>query len=223
MSTAALDEFNALASHEDKYTTHPDDAGDTSDNSSEPASDHQLTAHDSSDENQTLITARGRPAPTDMYHIPRGTYFDANTGPKGVIADAKSFDQARKRTFRQTIYDALSNGATGNVFEKRRFHSSPNRDKSSISDSSASDDDDNDNDNFMRTWRQNRIHEMQSGAQDTRKRRQSPSQRRFGCLMSVDANGYLDAVEKVASNTTVVVCIFDEDVCLVRPLLPTRD
>ena len=208
MSTAAQDEFNALAHRENRYTTHPDDADQSSDESVEATSDHERVPSDSSDENQNATKARGRPAPTDMYHIPRGTYFDANTGPKGVIADAKSFDQARKRTFRQTIQDALSNGATGTVFEKYRTNSSRNREKSSSPDLSASDDDDE----FMREWRQTRIHEMQCGVQDNRNRRQSPSQRRYGRLMPVDANGYLDAVEKVASNTTVVVCIYDEDV-----------
>ena len=209
MSTAAQDEFYALASREKEHFTHPEDAI-ILDISSESASEHEPIPSDSSDDDNKPNRGRVRAAPTDMYHIPRGTHFDANTGPKGVIADAKSFDQARKRTFRQTIYDVLSTGTTNNIFEKRRTNSSQSREKSSSPDLSASDDDEN----FMKIWRQDRIHEMQNGAQGNRNRRLSPSQRRYGRLIRVDANGYLDAVEKVAPNTTVVVCIYDEDVCI---------
>ena len=209
MSTTTHDEFNALTSRENEHIAHPEDTVN-SDISSEPTSEHDYIPCDSSDDDHKVSRSRGRTVPTDMYHIPRGTHFDANTGPKGVIADAKSFDQARKRTFRQTIYNALSTGATNNVFEKRRTNSSRSREKSSSPDLSASDDDDS----FMKTWRQARIHEMQNGAHENRKRRLSPSQRRYGRLVPVDANGYLDAIEKVAPNTTIVVCIYDEDVCI---------
>lgn len=64
----------------------------------------------------------------------------------------------------------------------------------------------------MRQWRANRIDELARTNQDVRTRRQSPSQRRYGSLVTVDPSGYLDAVEKVHAYTTVVVLIYDDEV-----------
>ena len=64
----------------------------------------------------------------------------------------------------------------------------------------------------MRQWRANRIDELSRNNQDVRTRRQSPSQRRYGSLVTVDPSGYLDAVEKVHAYTTVVVLIYDDEV-----------
>ena len=52
---------------------------------------------------------------------------------------------------------------------------------------------------------------------DIRTRRQSPSQRTYGSLVTVDPAGYLDAVEKVPTYTTVVVFIYDDEVGLPSP------
>ena len=41
--------------------------------------------------------------PSATYHIPNTTIFNANSGRKGVIADAKSFGNVKKRIFRQTV------------------------------------------------------------------------------------------------------------------------
>ena len=146
--------------------------------------------------------------PSAVYHIPSGTHFDANTGPKGVIADAKSYDRARKRSFRQTIY-ALSNGISGNVFHDKQ-KPAPTREKSSSPEVSGDDDEDA----FVQKWRAERLSELQSGGHDHRTRRLSPSKRRYGRVATVDANGYLDAIEKVSPETIVVVMISDEQVRL---------
>ncbi len=47
---------------------------------------------------------------------------------------------------------------------------------------------------------------------ELRTRRHSPSQRKYGNLVAVDPAGYLDAVEKVPADTTVVVFIYDDEV-----------
>ena len=209
MATAAQEEFNALIANQDRHTqiSHPEDASSSTDTSESP-SDTETKARFSDDEDETS-TNQSNTMPSSVYHIPKGTTFDANTGPKGVIADAKSFDRARKRGFRQTLY-AFSNGLTGTVFEKQKTSHPPNRRGVSSSTDSSADDDEDD---FMREWRAKRMSEMQSGGQDRRTRRQSPSKRRYGYVSMVDAIGYLDAVEKVSSDTVVVVCIYDEEVC----------
>ena len=212
MSSAAQDEFDTYFNNiGDKASTHPEDAIH-SDKESERSTDLDFhTGSSDGDDDGVKKTNKAAAMPSAIYHIPQNTLFEANTGPKGVIADAKSFDRARKRTFRQTLY-AFSNGFSGTVFDKYKpSHPSSNREKSSSPDLSADDEDDE----FMRTWREKRMAEMQNGTQRTR--RQSPSKRRFGYMSRVDAIGYLDAVEKVASDTVVVVCIHDEEVCLTKP------
>lgn len=144
-------------------------------------------------------------APASLYQIPQ-THFDANTGPKGVIADAQSYERARKRTFRQTIYD-FSNSLASNVTEKLTIPTRRRGVSRSGSDLASSDEEDE----FMKSWREKRTQELQQG-KSIQNRRSSPSKRSWGKLVTVDPIGYLDAVEKVTTDTTVVVLIYDPDV-----------
>lgn len=137
-------------------------------------------------------------------YLPTNTQFDANTGPKGVIADARSFENARKRSFRQTLY-AFAESAP---FKNKLNASTRERSTSPSPELPAGDDDDE----FMRQWRQTRLEELATMKQEVRTRRLSPSKRRYGSLASVDPAGYLDAVEKVGAETVVVVLIYDEEV-----------
>ena len=135
-------------------------------------------------------------------------HVDANTGPKGVIADAQSFDRARKRSFRQTLY-GLSNVLSSNVLSISEKASSNGRRRGS--DRSTSDNSE-DEDGFMRSWREKRMLELQSQGREIRTRRLSPSKRSWGHVVSVDPIGYLDAIEKVSKDTIVVVLIHDDEV-----------
>ncbi|MCJ1288793.1 hypothetical protein MMC34_000322 [Xylographa carneopallida] len=207
MSSAAQDELNALFARQKVHSTsHPEDAIHS--DSSEPTSDIEVSQAQSSDEEEKSGFRKTTTMPSAVYHIPSSTHFDANTGPKGVIADAKSFDRARKRSFRQTI-QAFSNNLSGSVFGEKQKAPSPrprSREGSSSSEFSQEDDEAE----FMRTWRANRMTEMQSTTgRDSRTRRLSPSQRRYGYVVTVDPLGYLDAVDRVTAETTVVVLIYD--------------
>lgn len=125
-----------------------------------------------------------------------------------MIADAQAFDRARKRTFRQTIY-GLSNALSNNVIGvSDRLTASSRRRGSEKSASESSDDEDE----FMRSWRENRMRELQAHGKEVRTRRLSPSKRTWGHLVRVDPIGYLDAIEKVSSDTIVVVMINDSEV-----------
>ena len=136
-------------------------------------------------------------------YLPSTTQFDANTGPKGVIADARSFELAKKRSFRKTLH-ALTDSAPFKKFNAstREKSKSPSPDLSG----------DEDEDEFMRIWRQKRLDEISAMKQGASGRRQSPSKRRYGSLSTVDPAGYLDAVEKVGHETVVVVLIYDDEV-----------
>ena len=216
MPSAAQDEFDAMFdSQEKKMTTHPEDARDSSDNDS-------TTLHSSSTSDNIPAPRPSTTLPSAAYHIPSTTTFNANTGPKGVIADAKSFDTAKKRSFRQTLR-AYSNGELSPPLfgksKKPAFNFS--REKSPSPDTSVDDDEDD----FMRTWRADRLHELANMNPDVRTRRSSPSMRKYGTLVTVDPIGYLDAIEKVHADTTVIVLIYDDQVkpfsinCMPKTLL----
>ena len=198
MSTSAQDELDALYNNNkfgQKYSGHPDDQSESSDNDS-------TTLH-SGQEEQTLTSNASTEMPTATTYLPTTAQFDANTGPKGVIADARSFETAKKRSFRQTIYAFSSD-----IVNNKKINLAQEKSKSPSPDMSENDEEDD----FMRTWREKRLGELASGSQAIRTRRQSPSRRRYGSLATVDPIGYLDAIEKVATYTTVVVFIYNDEV-----------
>lgn len=199
MSTSAQDEFDALYNNNQqgqKLSGHPDDRSEISDNDS-------TTLNSGNDDEQTLASNTSTEMPMATTYLPTTTQFDANTGPKGVIADARSFETAKKRGFRQTIYAFSSE-----IVNHKKIIFTQEKSKSPSPDISENDEEDD----FMRTWREKRLGELANGSQGIRTRRQSPSQRRYGSLVTVDPIGYLDAIEKVASYTTVVVFIYDDEV-----------
>ena len=201
MSSSAHEEFNALYNKQANQSSdkHPED---------HDSDDGSTTLHSSNNEDENIPAPMpSATMPLGKYHLPCTSSFNANTGPKGVIADARSFEIAKKRSFRQTLH-ALSHGTPPPLFGKKG--SSMSREKSSSPDVSADDEEDD----FMKRWRANRLEELANGSQDIRTRRQSPSRRKFGALVAVDPSGYLDAVEKVSAETTVVVLIYDDQVCL---------
>ncbi|CAL8574558.1 hypothetical protein XPA_000514 [Xanthoria parietina] len=202
MPSAAQEEFDAMYdTQEKKLHSHPEDTQDSS------SDNDSTTLRSSHEENRIPVPRPSTTMPSATYHIPSTTTFYANTGPKGVIADAQSFDTAKKRSFRQTLR-AYSNGELSPPLfgksKKPAFNFT--REKSPSPDASADDDEDD----FMRTWRANRLTELANSTTDVRTRRSSPSMRKYGTLLTVDPNGYLDAVEKVHAETTVIVYIYDD-------------
>ncbi|KAF8534293.1 thioredoxin-like protein, partial [Trichophaea hybrida] len=118
-------------------------------------------------------------------------------GVKGVIADATSFESARRRTQRPKEHYAFAGYVTPADLDSRSPLNQSNSDPES-----------GDEENFVRTWRKNRLAELQTVATT---RRRSPSKRKYGRVETVDAAGYLDAVERVSSETIVVVTIFNDE------------
>ncbi|CAL5870699.1 uncharacterized protein PFLUO_LOCUS4939 [Penicillium psychrofluorescens] len=211
--SAAQDEFNQLvANNRAASKSHPEDALASS---SEPdhSDDEPTTSRRRLQRSRAADSdsdADERPADnmvssrTANYHVPT-TVFDANTGPKGVIADAQAFEKARKKSFRRTLLSVAGLDSHGPILGGSSHKST--RDESSgrrtpADGSSGSDDDE---ERFMRKWRASRMQELQNRSI----RRSSPRGRVFGNVETVDAVGYLDAIEKVTSDTVVVVMIFD--------------
>ncbi|KKK22794.1 putative phosducin [Aspergillus rambellii] len=202
--SSAQDEFNRLFSHQEKLSSHPEDRDNGSDIDSIP-SDHDLDDpphySDSEDHNPAMGSR------TATYHIPN-TRFDANTGPKGVIADAQAFERARKSTFRKTWLAGTGGSGAGvgrsHTSSKSVTDSATLLYNSSSPDGSATDEDE---ERFMRHWRESRMQELQN----QRQRRPSPWRKAYGSVDTVDAVGYLDAIEKVPSDQVVVVCVYDPE------------
>ena len=220
MADLAREEAERYFSHRDNPTSHPEDRNNDSDHLSD---DHAEPSYenisDPGTDDDTISNMATMTATKNTFHLPTQTHH-ANTGPKGVIADAQSFARAKQSTFRQRLAsfanNLTSNGkaaGTSTVTEKgdkRKsiFGSSPKSTTSSDSENIALSDDEADSD-FMKTWRANRLQELSSQSQSAPQRRQYPSQRTWGTFMEVDANGYLDAIEKVSPDTVVVVMIYD--------------
>ncbi|OQE83119.1 hypothetical protein PENNAL_c0034G02154 [Penicillium nalgiovense] len=199
---SAQEEFNQLVnSNRSRFTSHPEDHdSDPHFSDDEPSSRlRSRQTADSSDEEEAADMVSSRTANTN-YHIPN-TVYEANTGPKGVIADAQAFERARKKSFRRTLLSVA--GLDSN---SPSYSSKSTRDDAPLAGDQSSASEDDDEARFMRKWRQSRMQELQGRGN----RRPSPRGRRFGSVETVDAVGYLDAIEKVTSDTVVVVCIYDQ-------------
>ncbi|RMZ71385.1 phosducin [Pyrenophora seminiperda CCB06] len=190
-TSAAQDEFNELIRDKDKEDRHPEDRHHDSD-LSEPES----PGHDD-DYREKIDTDDELDIPADMranYYMP-AMRSEANTGPKGVIADAQAFEQAKKQARRFT-WKKNGGGAPA------QYNVSAYHDDKALSDDEA-------DEGFMRQWREARLKELQNVGERIRSRTNSPSRRIYGNMPLVDGEGYLDAVDKTASGTTVVVFIYD--------------
>lgn len=196
-SSAAQDEFNELLRDKHIDNRHPEDRLDDSDLSSPDspgaAHDYDETV-DSDDQVDMPSTMRAN------YYMP-ALRSEANTGPKGVIADAQAFEQAKKQARRFT-WKAKNSAAAGQNFANLPAGGGWQDEKSSDEDS---------DEGFMRVWRDQRLRELQSVGERIRSRTNSPSRRIWGSMPEVDPLGYLDAVDKTAPNTLVVVFIYDKD------------
>jgi len=212
-SSAAQDEFNALVSEKSTPTKHPDDEARESSpesNHSEPERKSQREGQknaDSSDEEMAVTTSNSNSSMKSRYFVP-SLRFDANTGPKGVIADAQAFERAKQEhgrlaavAHRFTKKFTLAQSSVPHAYNTEEY-----RDRSSG--------EDEDDDGFMARWRKKRLMELQGKTEMRQSRNTSPSQRQYGSLTTVNAEGYLDAIERVQRDTVVVVYIYDDTVSL---------
>jgi hypothetical protein len=199
-TSAAQDEFNELMRDKGRETRHPEDRhnhdSDISDPESPGANDDYLEKVDTDDELDLPASMRSN------YYMPN-VRSEANTGPKGVIADAQAFEQAKKAARRFTW---KRNTLASAQNQQQRFNVKTWQDEKS------SEDEEDGEEGFMKEWRAARLKELQNVGEKIRSRTNSPSRRIYGTLKHVDAEGYLDAVDKSSPETTVVVFIYTQDV-----------
>ncbi|KAM3467237.1 hypothetical protein MY5147_006469 [Beauveria neobassiana] len=206
-TTAAQDEFNQLVSnHTARTATHPEDKHDNNE-SDQDLSEEETYRNAQIDANMRMPTA------SSELKLPPASFDSGRfTGVKGVIADARSYEAARKtkwidraRSARRSILGfagvAPSTGNSVTITGGARSDSDTDDDAKSHSD-----------DEFLSEWRESRRRELESAAnRAVRTRRTSPSVRIYGRLDEVDAMGYLDAIEKVNRETTVLVFVHDNE------------
>lgn len=208
--TAAQEEFDDLLAKnaaDPDDNIHPEDRDDV-------ARERALHERDNSDDEEESYLA----AKLDEAMRMPGTYdsraaevklppasFDAGraTGVKGVIADARNYENARKSKWSEKMRSARRS-----VIGLTSIKSSHDV-KNSDSEQSGEEDEEH----FLRQWRESRRRELESEDRSrVRNRRTSPSVRTYGRFEEVDALGYLDAIEKVSRDTTVVVFVYDQEV-----------
>ena len=199
--TGAQEEFDAIISRafvSDRLSYHPDDNDDYQhDKESSDREEEDEYTQKRIDENMRMPTLDRSGGGT--LSLPHRDFDDGRTtGVKGVIADARSYEEARR------------SGSWRNKFTRGGSETRADKRATFLRDDgegSASEDEE-----FLERWRQQRRDELQSTGNDIRNRRTSPSARRYGRFDEVDALGYLDAIEKVGRDTIVVVFVYDPDV-----------
>lgn len=238
---AATEEFNRLFANTNISDRHPEDIIDSDHRSDTDQEDHHSDNERTSNSQGKAIRSRDLGSndsdsdspPLSTVHTHRNgnmrsRYFipslrsEANTGPKGVIADAQAYEEA-KRAHRTSFFSRHSRSKSRGEPQQptytipAAYSQEDYQDRSSVSAGEASDDDEG----FLAKWRQGRLRDLAGRhAGSSEKRRVSPSNNRrvWGSLVTVDAEGYLDAIEKVGRDVVVCVLIYDDQVCIGRTL-----
>jgi hypothetical protein len=204
--TAAQEEFDSIvskASSSPRLNHHPSDTHDYRHDRPTGEQDEETEyVQKRVDENMRMPSLDPRGG---LFHLPHRDFDSGRTtGVKGVIADARSYEEARR---------------TGS-YRGSRTNSNTRNDKRASTATFLNDDGEgsaSEEEEFIERWRQQRRQELSTIGSDIRNRRTSPSIRRYGRFDEVDALGYLDAIEKVTRDTIVVVFVYDHEVIL--PLL----
>jgi hypothetical protein len=206
--TAAQEEFNNLvskASASEKENQHPADNDDyqhDKNNSDIDEDDEYLSKI--LDETMRMPAFDRMPGSgSGALRLPHRDFDNGRTtGVKGVIADARSYEEAR----RNGSHRRNTSRQSTSMADKRSSTISFLKDDG--------EDSEEEDEEFIERWRHQRRMELEKEGNDIRNRRTSPSVRRYGRFDEVDALGYLDAIEKVTRETVVVVFVYDPEVSL---------
>ncbi|KAI5917937.1 hypothetical protein F4810DRAFT_694251 [Camillea tinctor] len=198
--TPAQEEFNNFL-EKNTYkasSAHPEDRDDDHyDDSDEDEEDQHRNAQ--------IDAAMRNPSIGGDIKLPPASFDSGrSTGVKGVIADARAYEQARQSKWRNKV-----RAARRSVFGVGEIPKVPDSQSAGESDEDL----DPDEESFLKQWRDARRQELENEAKNNiRTRRTSPSLRTWGRMDTVDALGYLDAIERVGRDTTVVVFVYDHEV-----------
>lgn len=202
-------DFLAKNTSDDDSKVHPEDRDSTTRGASQSSEDEEDRYHAKQIDAAMRIPTLDRGAMGGEIKLPPAS-FDAGrtTGVKGVIADARSYENARRSKWKDRV-----RAARRTVFGADGMHSNHHNERGSGADSEGSATEDQDEERFLEQWRESRRRELEAETRNgsIRNRRTSPSMRVYGRLDEVDALGYLDAIEKVGRETVVVVFVYDNE------------
>lgn len=207
--TAAQEEFDAIlqkAEHH-HHSSHPSDDHDYAHDRDHGDLDEDTAYHQQRIDDTMRAPSHSGGGSTLLHLPPREFDQGRTTGVKGVIADARSFQESRRGAFFSRS-SSVRDSSSANRRASKMALMREDEEEGSGSGLSLSDDE-----GFLERWRQQRRLELQQKGSEVRTRRTSPSVRRYGRFDEVDALGYLDAIEKVARDTVVVVFVYDAEVC----------
>lgn len=209
--TPAQEEFANLfaKNNDDSSRVHPEDRDDYAHSSGDEEDRYRASQIDAAMRMPTFDRDAGG---VDLKLPPASFDAGRTTGVKGVIADARAYENARRGKWKDRVHRARQSVFGFSTDVKKPQHN----DRSSDLDSDGSAAEDPDEEAFLEQWRESRRRELEAdSAKGTiRNRRTSPSVRIYGRLDEVDALGYLDAIEKVGRETVVVVFVTDNEVSL---------
>jgi hypothetical protein len=201
----AQQEFNQLVSEKPNHRRHPEDQqqqdsdsdsvppGDNPDNNNVYEDGNDNYGEDENDDDDFDDEAYDTMIAKSTYHVP-STVFAANTGPKGVIADAQSYERAKKKSFRRTLMSAAG-------FDRSSPPAAASSEKVPALTQIPPDE------------TEVRMRELAEKQNQVALRGAGPGGRKkYGSVEIVSANAYLDAVEDAAPGAVVVVCIYDPEV-----------
>ncbi|KAF3910753.1 phosducin [Dactylellina cionopaga] len=180
-----------------------DDIGNSSDDSQRKASSSKKTTYIHKKTGSIAPSIRPASVIDTMPQFRLASYGTTNTGPKGVLADARSFEIARRREIQ-----ARQAGGYASHKNSIDIPGGPSVQARLLDDRMRQSDNSDDDDELMQAWRQKRLEELKTGSSFNR--RKVATGRRYGRMETVDADGYLDAIEKVTADTVVVVLIYDD-------------
>jgi len=156
------------------------------------------------------------------YQIPKGEQgrVQGNTGPKGVIADARAAEREKREekegARRRGHVRTAERGLEEEEEVGRKWFEDDDESDDDDEDEDDEDDEDDDgdgDDSFMKEWRRKRMGEVAAAVARKNNKGNSGS-RGKGIVEEVDALGYLEAVDGAARGDVVVVYISDSEVCI---------
>ncbi|KAI8240053.1 Phosducin-like protein [Colletotrichum sp. SAR 10_99] len=205
--TPAQEEFNALLAAQSRDTSrvHPEDRSNDRDSLD---LDEEDVFRNSQIDAAMRIPTLGQTG-SDLKLPPASFDAGRTTGVKGVIADARNYENARKTSFMSRARTTVRRS----IFGLDGISQSQSSRKSESGTDDGNNSNSEDEESFLAQWRESRRRELESeSSKVVRNRRTSPSVRIYGRMDEVDALGYLDAIEKVARDTVVVVFVYDPEV-----------
>jgi hypothetical protein len=199
-STAAQEEFNQLfESSLAAGKAHPEDEATLTPEHSDSEHNDDPTAHKFYEKDEDVGDDVAASKMRSAYYIPK-LRSEANTGPKGVIADAQAFEQAKRQHRFSFGRKGRKTSPIPPAAVVPRAYRNEDFEKSS---------EEEDDDGFMARWRQRRLQELTNKRFGRGPSPNSGNKRVWGSLVRVDAEGYLDAIEQAPASTVVVVFIYD--------------